>query len=272
MRGPWRRAAPWALGAAVGLAWGLAGGPAAAASGVSELRRVESVGVVPIRKHLRGVPRDAAVKAAVQAALLRVAHSLLPEDFVPPQPPPSPEGEVQELPEPDAWLEEQLGDDPFAYTVRFSILEDRGARPAVFASDAGVAEEYVVVAEVQLDVTAIRKRLAQVGAIAVPRADTAHDLRLEVQGLRSYPPLAALREALLASPDVLSVLPVEFTRQHVVLAVRAEQDADALVADLQHRAPAGLHVVPVETGPDGATVLVDWTASADASGSPPAGN
>jgi len=264
VRGPTRRPGPLAALLAAALLGGLLGAAGAAGAAGAELRRVEAVGVVPIGgpDGSTGVPRDAAVEAAVQAALLRVARSLLPEDFVPPE-----GGGSEPLPEPDVWLETELGDDPFVYAVRFSILEDRGPRPAVFAQDPGVDQEYVVVADVQLDVEAIRERLARAGVLDTARPGTARELRIVVEGLERYPPLAALREALLATPGVRSVVPREFTPEAVVLAVNAERGADVLVEDLRRRAPAALHVVPIEAGPDAARLLVDWTAP-DAPGGP----
>jgi len=220
----------------------------------AETRREESVGVAPIRDD-ETAPRDAALHAAVRSAVLRVAAELLPADFIPPEPATRPDGEAEA---PGDWLAERLGDDPFAYVSSFRILEDRGRRPAMFAGDPDVEHEYVVVADVSVDVGALRDRVASLGLLAPRSGASGRELRLVIEGLTHYLPLAMLRETLQEDRGVRSVVPVEFTAGRAVLAVKADRDATALVADLSRRAPEGLKIVPVDQGPDEATLLVEW--------------
>jgi hypothetical protein len=166
--------------------------------------------------------------------------------------------------EPNAWLAARLGDDPFVYVTRFRILEDRGRRPAMFATDPDVEFEYVVVAEVNLDLDAIRKRMETLGLAQRGQRGSGRQLTLVIEGLTSYQPLAMLREALASDRGVRSVVPVEFTQRRAVLAVDADRDVGRLVEDLSRRAPEGLRIVMVDQGPGSATLLVEWRPPAPA--------
>jgi hypothetical protein len=165
--------------------------------------------------------------------------------------------------EPNAWLAEKLGD-PFAYVTRFRIVEDRGRRPALFTADKSVESEYVVLAEVNLSLDAIRAKMEKLGLAERSARGPSRVVTLVVEGLTSYPPLAQVRKTLERDRGVRSVQPVEFTAGRAVLAIDADQDAPALVESLTRRAPEGLHVVPVEQGPTRATVRVEWTPAAPA--------
>lgn len=223
-----------------------------------EVIREESVGVAPVGKS--GVPRDDAVRAAVQAAVLRSARGMLPADFVPPEPEASPDGAPPPpMPDPESWLEQQLGKDPFAYATRFSILEDRGRRPAMFATEGDVEFEYVIVAEVTVDLGAIRERLETAGALEPGTAGAGREVLLVLEGLTHYQPVRVLREALQAERGVRSVVPIEFSDGRAVLAVDSDRDAEALVEDLRRQAPAGLRILPVQLDPAEATLLVEWS-------------
>jgi len=217
---------------------------------------VESVGVAPITED-EVEPRDAAVRAAVAGAATTAAMELLPEDFTPPEGEVGPDGEPLS---PAAWVEQRLGDDPYVYATRFRILEDRGRRRATFSADSGVDYEYVVVADVDLDLDAVRGRLAALGLLAGGTAGSGQEVRLVVEGLSSYRPLARLRSALAADRGVRSVVPVEFTDGRAVLSLDADRGAGQLAAELTHRPPDGLRVLVVEEGASEATVLVEELA------------
>ena len=231
----------------------------------AEERREESVGVAPIVVAEDGsepevIPRDAALEAAIGAAVLRTAKSLLPADFLPPEPEPPevPGAEPPPEPSPDDWLAERLGDDPFVYATRFSILEDRGRRPAMFAREPGVEFEYVVLAAVIVDVASVRDRLGSLGLLAAGSPDSQRAWTLVVEELDDYVPLAVLRRTLTDRGGVEAVVPVEFTVSRAVLRVEADRSPRDLLADIERTAPEGLKVVPVELGDDRVTLLVEW--------------
>ncbi len=233
----------------LGLAWiAIAPLPAAA-----EEQRAESVGVAPITGK-DSAPRDTALRAAVQGAVVSAAAAMLPADFRAPVEPAPEDGSG----EPNAWLAKRLGNDPFVYVTRFRILEDRGRRPAMFAADRDVEFEYVVVAEVNLDLDAIRERMEKQGFVSRAPQASGRQLTLVLEGLSSYRPVAIVLETLESDRGVRSALPVEFTERRAVLAVDADRDIGRLVEDLRRRAPEGLRVVTVDQGPASATLLVEW--------------
>ena len=231
---------------------GLLALPAAAAE-----RRVESVGVAAVEAEGSGAtaPRDRALVNAVERAVLRTAQLQLPPDFEPPAPPPG--ADAPEAGTTRAWLSDALGADLLAYARQFSILEDRGQRPAMFSERPEVGLEYVVLAEVRVDVGALRDQLAARGVLQRAGGELRH-LELVIEGLESYRPLALLRQALEEHGAVRSVVPVEFSPGRAVLSVASDLEAAELVSDLEAGAPAGLQLVAVELGPREATLLLDW--------------
>ena len=243
--------------AALALAW-LAFAPAAA-----QEQKGQSVGVAPITKDDPS-PRDSALRAAVRTAVADAAAAMLPANYAPATPAPD-----RPEPEPNAWLMEKLGPDPFAYVTRFRIVEDRGRRPATLSADRSVEFEYVVVAEVNVDLGAVRAKMEKLGLAERSARGPSHEVTIVVEGLTSYRPLALVRETLARDRGVRSVRPVEFTPGRAVLAVDADQDAAGLVAGLTRRAPEGLSVVMVEQAPARATVRVGWQPTAPPSTVPP---
>ena len=232
------------------LAWAaLVAAPAAA-----QEQKVASVGVAPIKQG-DPAPRDSALRAAVRTAVAEAAAAMLPANFAAPTPASAP-GDTER--EPNAWLSEKLGDDPFVYVTRFRITEDRGRRPAMFSADRSAEFEYVVLAEVNLDLDAIRAKMEKLGLAEHGARGPAREVVLVVEGLTSYKPLALVQEMLKRDRGVRSVRPVEFTTGRAVLAVDSDEDATGLVAGLTRRAPEGLQVVMVEQGPARATVRVVW--------------
>ena len=214
-------------------------------------QKVASVGVALISEG-DPAPRDSALRAAVRTAVAEAAAGMLPANFVAPTPAP---GEAER--EPNAWLSAKLGD-PFAYVTRFRIVEDRGKRPAMFTADRTAEFEYVVLAEVNLNLDAIRAAMEKLGLAEHGTRGPAREVTLVVEGLTTWKPLALVQETLKRDRGVRSVRPVEFTSGRAVLAVDADEDAAGLVASLTRRAPEGLGVTTVEQGPARATVRVEW--------------
>ena len=222
------------------------------APAAAQEQKVASVGVALISEG-DPAPRDSALRAAVRTAVAEAAAAMLPANFVAPTPAP---GDAER--EPNAWLSAKLGDDPFAYVTRFRIVEDRGKRPAMFTADRTAEFEYVVLAEVNLNLDAIRAAMEKLGLAEHGTRGPAREVTLVVEGLTTWKPLALVQETLKRDRGVRSVRPVEFTSGRAVLAVDADEDAAGLVASLARRAPEGLGVTTVEQGPARATVRVEW--------------
>lgn len=237
----------------------------AAAPAAAQEQKVASVGVAPITAG-DPAPRDSALRAAVRTAVAEAAATMLPANY--PAPTPAP-GDAER--EPNAWLSEKLGDDPFVYVTRFRIVEDRGKRPAMFSADRSAEFEYVVLAEVNLDLDAIRAKMEKLGLAEHGARGPAREVVLVVEGLTTYKPLALVQETLKRDRGVRSVRPVEFTPGRAVLAVDADEDAAGLVASLSRRAPEGLGVTTVESGAERATVRVEWQPPAPPSPPPSVG-
>jgi hypothetical protein len=238
---------------------------AAVAPIAAEEQKVASVGVAPITEG-DSAPRDSALRAAVRTAVAEAAATMLPASY----PVPTPAAGEPER-EPNAWLSEKLGDDPFAYVTRFRIVEDRGKRPAMFTSDRSAEFEYVVLAEVNLDLDAIRARMEKLGLAEHGTRGPAREVVLVVEGLTSYKPLALVQDVLKRDRGVRSVRPIEFTTGRAVLAVDADEDAAGLVTGLTRRAPEGLTVTMVEQAAERATVRVEWQPPAPPSPPPTPG-
>lgn len=238
-------------GAALLLAIALGG------AGKAEVRRVEAVGVVPLYADTpsRVPPRDAALERALQEAVVHVALDELP-DF-------DPEAGHDEL-------AAALGDDPSAFTSRYRIREDRGERPALFTDDPEVESEYVLVAEVHVDVERVRQRLAQAGLL-VPSGDSRrYRVRVVIEGVESYAAYMAVR-TLLEEQDVRSVLPLEMERGRAVLEVDGERPPDELMSGLLSAAPSNLRLVPLGVDDESLTLRASFLgvpAASDPGGGP----
>jgi hypothetical protein len=218
-RGPARR------GAALGLAL-LAAGPAAGA----ELRRVESVGVAPVRGAAEPTPlRDSAVRAALGEAVARVAGELLAG--LPPE-------------RVEAALDQALGGDPADLTARYRVLEDRGERPALFSSEPGVDREYVVVAEVEVYEERVRRRLIEAGWLPPSGGAAAGDpVTIEAEG--DYDGYAALRRLLSDELRLGPALPVELSRDRSVIRVDSDRSPEALLEALLSAPAPGVRITPL---------------------------
>jgi len=252
------RRAAWLLAVGV-LALGIAG--AARVAQAADLRRIESVGVVPVAAGAAktGGPRSSAVRAGVARAVESVAISLGPN--VPAAPAAGAEAPDRDPTALAPELVGALGKDPLDYAASYRIVDDRGLRRALYERQTGAGDEYVVVVEVQVDAGRIAERLRTAGWLAAPSGSDA-PLRVVLEGVTDYRAYDGVRQLLVGRGGARSVAPVEFSRGRAVLAVSGAPEPAALVAALQANAPPELRLVPLETGPEGLILLVEWTPPA----------
>jgi hypothetical protein len=212
---------------------------AAALSAGAEVRRFEVVGAVALDPAAPlAAPRQAALRAALQEAVSRASLELVREatgkEPEAGAPSPGPAGEATE------------------YAVSYRILEDRGEQAALVAGGPEGGREYVVVAEVQLDLDRLRASLREAGRLGEDPAPSApaESFRLEVLGLPSPEVWTALRGALRGA-GAQSVVPVEIEAGRALLEVRAPLGPERLVERLLHATlPEGLalEALPAEGG------------------------
>ena len=210
----------------------------------AEVRQMEAVGAVPLAPDARHTSplREIAVRMALNEAVRRVALDLVPE---------------MEPEEAAEFLPEVLGDEPFDYTTRFRIIEDRGERPALFVEDPEVEFEYVVLVEAHIDADRVEKRLVDAGLLVAGSAGAPHrDLRLVVEDLDSFAAYAALRETLIERVGVKSALPVEMERGRAVLVVNTAGDPWQLLEELLMAAPPELVITLVDAQEDALTLRI----------------
>jgi len=232
-----------------------------ASTAPAEVRQLEAVGAVPLAPDARHTTplRDIAVRMALNEAVRRVALDLIPG---------------LDPAEAGAVLPGVLGDEPFDYTTRFRIIEDRGERPALFAEDPDVELEYVVVVEAHIDADRVKRRLEGAGLLAAGGDTAPHrDLQLVIEDLESFGAYAALRKALIEGVGVRSALPVEMERGRVVLVVNTSHDPWQLLEELLQAAPPELLITPVDAREDALTLRIALEAPppGGAGAAPPAG-
>ena len=223
-------------------------------AGAADLRRLETVGVVPMRAGAAaGAPRDAAVRAAVARGVERVAEGLLTSRGGIPE---ADGGTPTDL---APGLTPALGTDPFEYVSRFRILRDRGMRdPLLSRGDPGVQHEYVVEAEVTVDATRVRDRLQRFGWLEARSTTQGERLRVVLEQLHSYQAYAGLRRSLLDDVGVRSAVPVEFSHGRGVLEVDTDLGPNSLVSALNERGSPNLRIVTLDQQGSELTLLVDW--------------
>ena len=222
-------------------------------AGAADLRRLETVGVVPMRSSAAaGAPRDDAVRAAVARGVERVAEGLLTARGGIPQ---AEGGSPTDL---APGLVPALGTDPFAYAPRFRILRDRGMREPLLTQDPGVESEYVVEVEVTIDATRVRDRLQRAGWLEARSAAPGARLRVVLDQLHSYEAYDGLRRSLLDDVGVRGAIPVEFTQGRGVLEVDTDLGPSSLVSALQERGSPHLRIVALDQQESELTLLVDW--------------
>jgi hypothetical protein len=227
----------------------------------AEPRRVESVGIAPVKKDAPATssPRSAALTAAVARAVETVALELEPSL-------PKTSGERAKDPTKIApELAAALGSDPLDYATRYRLLKDRGLRPAIYGKETGAEKEYVVVVEVQVDAERVAERLRAAGYLAgtQPGASQA-PLRLVLEGVTDYRAYASVRKLLVERLGVRSAQPVEFRRGETVLALEGAPAPETIGPSLQAAAPPELRVVPLEAGPDAVRLQLEWTPPPEA--------
>ncbi len=240
----------------------LAAGPAAA-----EIRRIEEIGTVPIRSADKGSAnaRDAALQAALREAVRRVAQSFLMDA----------ENAGPESGNDTDELEKVLGKRMVPYTTRFRVLEDRGERPAMFV-EKGVKTEYVVVVEVFVDADRVEQRLIDAGLLARDPLDgEVTRIDLELQGVKAYGAVMAVRELLTERVGVRSAVPRSFERGTAVLEVElagADRDPVQLTEQLAALGPPELLIRVLSVDAMRAVVDVTWRPAANDGESRPAGS
>lgn len=218
-----------ALALGLGVLLGLASGPAAGASASDPL---EVVGAVAVRDGEPSTepPRQAALREGLGEAARAAAFEMLAEARVPADP---------------ESVAEALGDDPFAYVLRFRLLEDYGERRARAVDDAGAEWEYAVRLEVHVDRDRVRERLASAGLLPVdPGPTSLRTIRVAVEGLTEYPAYRAIRDSL--AGQAASVRPVEFIPGQATLEVETERSPEELLSGLFETLPEEVRVAPIE--------------------------
>ena len=203
-----------------------------ASPALAEVRRLEVVGVVPAGADARpGVSaRQAALDAALTQAVERVARELLSYDAAA---------------DPGLDLGQLLGGKPRELTVGYKVLEDRGERRALLLADPEISTEYVLLAEVFVDVTRVESALEAAGLLlAAPVGGTGHELWLVVESLPSYRAYQALRRHLMERAGATSVIPAVFDSGRVELRVDSRLEPAELMNRLVNPPPQGLRVEP----------------------------
>jgi len=195
----------------------------------AEVRRVESIGVIPLRSDSprSSPPRDAAVKRALNSAVWEVALDLLPGMGT---------TEAEEV------LPGALGSDPFEFTNRFRITEDRGEVPAELTDDPQAPLEYVVVVEANIDAGRVAQRLKAAGLMFERAGAHARSITVVVEQLSDFVAYERLLDSLVSGAGANSAVPVEFERGRAVIAVEADSAPTQLLDDLVSSAPPGLQI------------------------------
>lgn len=238
----------------------LALGLALAASARAELERLEVEGVVavgdraPSASSLRRRALDAAIVRAVDSAALGVLYEAerLPPDFG------------------SQALTQVLGPARIDYTARFRVLEDRGRRPAQLSDDPAASEEYVVLAEVYVDLDRVRGQLRSAGLLLEQRGPAAPvgRVRVVLEPLGSYRAYAWLRKAALEEGRARSAVPEELSRERAVLAVETPLDPLELLRALRRAAPPGSRIDAVEMDRGRIVLRVELPGEGSASAAP----
>lgn len=206
----------------------------AAAGALAEVRRYEAIGAVPLAPGSAASLRQAALRAALAEATLRAARALV-------------EAEAGVAPGDD--LAGAVGAKPEEFAVSYRVLEDRGEQPALLTSQDPEAREYVVVAEVQVDVGRLAERLHERGRLAAgaPVAEPRARFELEILDLPGARAFTAARGALRAAGA--RVLPLEIEPRRALVEVSGIPEALALERLRAAELPAGLWIEPL--GPTG---------------------
>jgi hypothetical protein len=204
----------------------LAAGPAAA-----QVRRFEVVGAVALDPAAPpAAPRQAALRDALAEAVVLATREVLQPGGEPP-----PEGAA-------ATAVPAVPGEPSEYAVSYRVLEDRGERDAEPAGGRA-AREYVVLAEVQVDLARIREALGAAAdpAAVAPGPDAGpSSFRLELLGIPSPAAWTAIRGAL-AQAGAASIVPLELEPGRALVEVESGLGAErTLERTLAAGLPGGL--------------------------------
>ena len=207
---------------------------AAAAGARAEVRRFEAVGAVPMAPGTPGALRQAALQAALGEAALQAARGLV---------------QVETGKPPPEDLAAAIGAKPEEYAVSYRVLEDRGEQAALLTGQDPTAREYVVVAEVQIDVGRLRDRLREKGRLAAvtPEAAGPARFRLELLDLPTPAAWTSIQKALAAAGA--TVVPLELEPRRALVEVSGVPEALALERVRGASLPPGLWAEPL--GPEG---------------------
>lgn len=235
-----KREARWAA-----LAIAVLVGSAAGAS--AEVRRVESVGAIAVYPDVRrsSPPRDAAVRRALDTAVWDVARSLAPDIGA---------AEAEEV------FPAALGSDPFQYTNRFRIIEDRGEVPASITSESGAPTEYVVVVDASIDAGRVEDRLREAGLLFTRAGGGDRRITVVVEQLADFVAYEHLLESLVSGARARSAVPTEFERGRAVIEVTAETGPARLLDDLVATAPPGLSIQSLGIAGETLTLRIAYEA------------
>lgn len=206
---------------------------------LAEIVRVEQVGTAVVGSTW-GDLRQLAVDRGIGRAIVEVARN------VSGRPPEDPAGDLRTA----------LGGDLAVYAERFRVLEDRGTIPGTREDGSPTGDRrYTVLMEVYVDRDRVERRLRERGLMApAPAASPAGQLRIEVRGVTSHADLEALKAFLVGPGGAQSVVPREFERGRVWLAVQTRHAPAELVWRIHREAPAELRLRGVRVE-DGAVVV-----------------
>jgi hypothetical protein len=221
----------------------------------ADVRRLEAVGAVRVDpENPRDVaPRDAAISKGLREAVFRVAQEFLDDRSI----------ELSSETEAEPDLGKVLGRKMVPYTARFRVLEDQGLRPALFGSDSAVANEYVVIVEVDVDTDRVLSKLVEAGLIpAGTGLVTSTRVQVEVDGLTHYAAYEALREFLMSAVGARGVYPVELEHGRTVLEVDTEGGSVELLERILQRAPPEFEIMPLHAATGSLHLAVNWSAPA----------
>lgn len=265
-QGDWRHG-----GAGLGLVLALGLALTSAAAGP---HRVEVVGTYPIRESTRGKlnPREEAIQKALWEAVSQVAlEQLGEEEEVAPDPvetksatggdPATGAAKV----DPTARFRKIFGREILPYTRSFRILEDRGARPVLFADEPGVRSEYLVVVEVIVDVERVTAELTRAGLVAgKPMVGSREPITIELIGLDQHAGLRRVLETLRSELSATQIETLEFSPARQLLRLESPFGPADFAARLGRVESADLILEAVEVDPDQRRlrVLAQWFAPA----------
>ncbi len=182
----------------------------------AEIQRLQVTGAAPARDGASGAPRAAALAAAIEEGVLRVASKLL-------------DGDTARLVEAEGELKERL--DEFA--VRYRILEDRGERRALLIADPDVTHEYVVEAEVHVDAGRLRDAMVARGWLEPRELGPSATYELTIAAPVPYRVFAAFIETLAADREVRSATPSVLRRDEFRVHVDSTLSPRQLVAGVR---------------------------------------